>query len=92
LGRVQGEGPLIKENEKNGYPHAQVEQQEIADVAFGAHPLIWIDAECSKQKALDRSKKRIESAPLFVISLDNVSAHRADQEQLDDDDDYNRDD
>lgn len=83
---------MIKENEKDRYPHAQVEQQEIADVAFGAHPLIRIDAEYSKQKALDRSKKYIESAPLFVISLDNVSAHRADQEYLDDDDDYNCDD
>jgi hypothetical protein len=92
LGRIQREVPLIKENEKNGYPHEQVEQQEIADVAFGAHPLIRVDAKYSKQKALDRPKKRIEPAPLFVISLDHVSAHGADQEYLDDDNDYNRDD
>ena len=83
---------MIKENEKNGYPHARVGQQEIADVAFGAHPLIRIDAECSKQKALDRSKKRIESAPLFVISEEHVFAHRAHQEYPNDDNDYNRDD
>jgi uncharacterized Fe-S cluster-containing protein len=83
---------LIEENKKNGYPHARVDQEEIADVAFGTHPLIRINAEYSKQKALDRSKKRIESASLFVISLDYVSAHRAHQEYPDHNDDYNRDD
>ena len=67
-------------------------QEEIAKVALSAHPLVRIDTERPEQKVFDGPKKPIESASLFVIHREHVSAHRAYQEYLDDDDDYNRDD
>ena len=83
---------MVEEDDKNEHPHTRVRQEEIAKVAFGAHPLVRIDTEHPEQKTFDRPKKPIESAVLFVIHRDHISAQRPHQEYPDHDDDYNRDD
>jgi len=81
---------LVDEDDKNGHPHTRVRQEEIPKVAFGAHPLVWIDTERSEEKAFDGPKKPIKSAVLSVIHRDHVSAQRPHQEYPDHDDNYDR--